>query len=514
MAAGPVPRVRLADLVPSDGLASDCYKQAAVLLFQSLQKYSFAVIQLSASDGTLLRCVLDSARMFFHQRPPPGPETIHTEDSQNWHRTAGYYSDPHFAKEVFDYRPGTPDSTAELPPTGLPELFVTLGTASRHILEAIAWVLELRSFSFTEFLDNIPLKNGEVSSSVLSVSCHGRPGLQHPGAMDLAPIYDGHDQNADKGLVTLMKSDKHGLEIRDMHGRWHLADGGLGPQDVVLFCGLSLYQATGGHVTPAFFRTEAGSSSSHMHLYGRCSTAFKLMPKATGLLHCLTTSGGVAGSSPFQQSVTVHDFMQRSHSIDQLIGMRQAFSFPSQQEGPMKPLKRRKQVSRGKPLAPSKRLRLEAQRVLKERVQEIAEGKNLKIRFCNLKDCEENHLTTLDSPCSSLREELGWPRGVPLVHPHDLPNKAKQAFLEAYEPGWTASQDVELGLIEAGHLHCKLRALVFVLRKARVNFSRVLRFGRTSLWFCLMDQFLLTWFSTQRNSDKRGLTFINDHGRF
>jgi len=33
--------------------------------------------------------------------------------------------------------------------------------------------------------------------------------------------------------------------------------------------------------------------------------------------------------------------------------------------------------------------------------------------------------------------EIGWPLGVPFVHPHDLPNKAKLGFLEAYEPGWT-----------------------------------------------------------------------------
>jgi hypothetical protein len=111
-------------------------------------------------------------------------------------------------------------------------------------------------------------------------------------------------------------------------------------------------------------------------------------------------------------------------------------------------LKRRKQVSRGKPLAPSKRLRLEAQRVLKERVQEIADSKGLKVRYCSLKECEEHHLNAAESPCAVLRAEMGWPQGVPFVHPHDLPNKAKQAFLEAYEPGWTAAQDGEVGVLE------------------------------------------------------------------
>lgn len=113
-------------------------------------------------------------------------------------------------------------------------------------------------------------------------------------------------------------------------------------------------------------------------------------------------------------------------------------------------MKRRKNNARCKPLPPSKRLRLEAQRVLKERVQDIADKKGIKLRFCNLKECE-GHIQSVDSPCGSIRMEIGWPPGVPFVHPHDLPNKAKLGFLEAYEPGWTASQqDMELSLTEPG----------------------------------------------------------------
>ncbi|KAK2971988.1 hypothetical protein RJ640_005008 [Escallonia rubra] len=118
--------------------------------------------------------------------------------------------------------------------------------------------------------------------------------------------------------------------------------------------------------------------------------------------------------------------------------------------GSMKPLmRRRKNNSRCKPLPPSKRLRLEAQRVLKERVQDIADKKGIKLRFCTLKECE-SHIHTLDSPCANIRMEIGWPPGVPFVHPHDLPNKAKIGFLEAYEPGWTATHAMELSLIEPG----------------------------------------------------------------
>lgn len=111
-------------------------------------------------------------------------------------------------------------------------------------------------------------------------------------------------------------------------------------------------------------------------------------------------------------------------------------------------MNKKKGNARTKPLPPSKRLRLEAQRVLKERVQDIADKKGIKLRFCNLKECE-SHIQSLDSPCENTRTEIGWPQGVPFVHPHDLPNKAKLGFLEAYEPGWAASQqEMELSFTE------------------------------------------------------------------
>jgi hypothetical protein len=109
--------------------------------------------------------------------------------------------------------------------------------------------------------------------------------------------------------------------------------------------------------------------------------------------------------------------------------------------------KKKKGSTRTNSLPPSKRLRLEAQRVLKERVQDIADGRGIKLRFCNLKECE-SHIRSLHSPCENIRTEIGWPQGVPFVHPHDLPNKAKLRFLETYEPGWTASQQDELSFTE------------------------------------------------------------------
>lgn len=456
-------RARMIDLIAADGLSSDSYNDAVTTLSQSLAKYNFAIIQLPIGDDVLVKCVLDSARMFFHQRPIPSPGS-QQGDQVDWNRSSGYYAQPHHVCEVYDYRPGYPlevqTTGEEYPPVGLPELFSLLGKASRQLLDAIGRSLDLRSFCFTDLLDNTPLKSGEFSTSVLSVCCHARPGIQgdhlsvalssNGGHM---PLYD-HEPYTEKGLLTLVKSDKPGLHIRDVQGRWLLADGDLGPHDMVLYTGLALYQCTAGYVSPALLRYQMEVGIPHNHMSGRCSISYKLMPRPSSILHCSAmTAAGHGVSGPFQQPVAVCDFMQRTYPMDQLVN-RLAFSnygFQAPSDGAMKAvIKRRKQLPRGKPLAPSKRLRLEAQRVLKERVQEIADNKGIKIRFCSLKDCEEQHISSLESPCASVRAEIGWPAGVPFVHPHDLPNKAKQAFLEAYEPGWTASQNGEMGL---GHSH-------------------------------------------------------------
>ncbi|XP_024402494.1 uncharacterized protein [Physcomitrium patens] len=461
-------RIKLKDLVAVDGLPSESYKIAVASLSQSLRNYNVAIIQVPQSDDVLLRCVLDSVRMFFHLKPMVSADTVHAEDPHNWNCTVGYHAEPQHSREVFDFRPGRMNvegaGVTELPPTGLPNLFALLGNATRVCLDAIACSLELRSFSFTDLLDNVPLKSGEMSTSVLSSCCHNRPGAHH--SANLLPSEQGalsmYEEDADRGLLTLMKSDRPGLQIRDLQGRWFVVDADLGPQDMVLYIGTSLYQATAGHLGPSMYRTDnsvdlsQAQCSAHV---GRCTVSFKLMPRATAILHCsaMTAAGHPVGS-PFQHPVAVHDFMQRANLMDQLLARPgvPTFSFPAPVEvfvpatAQLKAaMKRKKQVSRGKPLAPSKRLRLEAQRVLKERVQEIADAKGLKIRYCNLKECEEQHLNAVESPCGRLREAINWPVGVPFVHPHDLPNRAKQAFLEAYEPGWSANQDGELGMEDA-----------------------------------------------------------------
>ncbi|CAN6445122.1 unnamed protein product [Victoria cruziana] len=454
-------RIQLTDLIASEGLPSDSYRISMSTLSQSLAQYSAAIIQLPLGDDALLRSGLESARLFFHQKTYAGTEMVRTSDPRDWCKTSGYYADPPLWQETYDFRPGLtqmePTNPMELPPAGLPDMFAVLGKAARDILDAISYSLNLRSISFMEILDNFPLRSNEVSSSVLSVCCHGRPSFHAPhstliGHDSQLVMFPDHEPQMDKSLITLSKSDKAGLRIRDEHGRWLLVDD-LGPQEAILYPGLALYWATAGYIKPAMHRIEVSNLQGNM--YGRCSLSFKLMPRSMATLCCseMVAAGHGVGAQ-FQHPIGVDDFMQSYHPTDQVLNRHgfQSYTFSSASDGAgsvKATLKKRKTSTKSKPLPPSKRLRLEAQRVLKERVQDIADKKGIKLRFCSLKECEE-HVHSMDSPCLNIRTELGWPQGVPFVHPHDLPNKAKVGFLEAYEPGWAASQDLELNLIEMG----------------------------------------------------------------
>ncbi|CAN6684300.1 unnamed protein product [Malus baccata var. baccata] len=424
-------RVKLTDLAPAEGLPSESYKLSVSTLSQSLALYSQLL-----SDGALLRSGLDSARFYFHQKASyPAADMVNNNDPRDWCKTSGYNADPQLWLETYDYRPGftplEPDNTMEFPPAAFPDIFSLLAKAARDILHAISFYLNLRSSPFTDVLDNVPLRNRPS----FQVTQHHSFTTQEDGQL---VMFSDHEHQVDKSLISLVKSDKAGLHIKDFQGRWVLVDEDLGPQEAIVYPGLALYQAIAGYVNPALQRMETANTQSN--LFGRCSLAFKFMPKSMTNL-----------SSQFQLPVAVDDFMQRSHPTNQLFNRHsfQSSNFHAAQDGSMKPLLRRRKSERTKPLPPSKRLWVEAQRVLKERVQDIADKKGIKLRFCNLKKCE-NHIQTLDSTCANIRMEIGWPNEVPFVHSHDLPDKAKIGFLEAYEPGWTATHDMELSLTEPG----------------------------------------------------------------
>jgi isopenicillin N synthase-like dioxygenase len=65
------------------------------------------------------------------------------------------------------------------------------------------------------------------------------------GEQGNVPLFE---EDAEKGLLTLFKSDKSGLQVRDLQGRWIVVDVDLGPHDMVLYSGMCLHQATGGYL--------------------------------------------------------------------------------------------------------------------------------------------------------------------------------------------------------------------------------------------------------------------------
>uniref|UniRef100_A0A2P2JE65 Uncharacterized protein MANES_14G016300 n=1 Tax=Rhizophora mucronata TaxID=61149 RepID=A0A2P2JE65_RHIMU len=147
-------------------------------------------------------------------------------------------------------------------------------------------------------------------------------------------MYPDHEHQVDKCLISLMKSDKAGLHVRDFHGRWVLVDEDLGPQEAIVYPGLALYQATAGYVNPALYRTEINNMQDN--IYGCCSLAFKLMPKAMTSLSCSEMrAAGHGVEAQFQLPIPVDDFMQRSHPTDQLLNRHniQSFNFPASEDG-------------------------------------------------------------------------------------------------------------------------------------------------------------------------------------
>ncbi|RXH98491.1 hypothetical protein DVH24_010816 [Malus domestica] len=156
------------------------------------------------------------------------------------------------------------------------------------------------------------------------------------------------------------------------------------------------------------------------------------MPKSMTSLSCSEMrAAGNGVEAQFQLPVAVDDFMQRSHPTNQLFNRHsfQSSNFHAAQDESKEPLLRRRKSERTKPLPPSKRLWVEAQRVLKEWVQDIADKKRIKLRLCNLKECE-NQIQTLDSPCANIRMEIGWPHGCHLFIPMISPTRQRSVSLK------------------------------------------------------------------------------------
>ncbi|PWA60494.1 hypothetical protein CTI12_AA380460 [Artemisia annua] len=169
------------------------------------------------------------------------------------------------------------------------------------------------------------------SSSSLHVMCHARPTFQGAQHHSLTTQEDGqlhmfsdHEDQVDKSLIFIIKSDKVSLHIRDL-----MVGGCLWMVILVLKKQwvLSLSEnKTSEMDTQIMTALWAAKYSSSKLIAKYCKDSVDSQAKTEVLSQCYANTGS------------------------------------------MKPLmKRKKNTSRLKPLPPSKRLRLEAQRVLKER---------------------------------------------------------------------------------------------------------------------------------------------------
>ncbi|XP_072994520.1 uncharacterized protein [Typha latifolia] len=277
----PVTRVRLAEILSYDGAPSEAYHRAVEALCGSLTRHNAAVIELGGEDAVVVRCALESARMYFKAR-------------------AGKSS-----REIYIYRAGRSLEDGDLSPPCMSDAFRCLGKAARVALSAVAKHLRLRSDVFNHLLDDAPLPVNEVSSSVL-VAAFSHWSLQN-GKGPIVGVRSSTNE-VEKGLVTLIASDYPGIQVCDPNGHWYLADGGAGPGDLLLLTGRALSHATAGLRPAASYRI-CGEHSSGSMTIGRASLTFRLMPQANAILDCspISAAGHVIPQS--YQPVSVSQFM-------------------------------------------------------------------------------------------------------------------------------------------------------------------------------------------------------------
>lgn len=75
--SSPLTRIRLSDLIPYDGAPTECYVKAVEALSGSITRHNAAVIELGNEDGALMRCGLESARLYFRTRAQNGGNSVY-----------------------------------------------------------------------------------------------------------------------------------------------------------------------------------------------------------------------------------------------------------------------------------------------------------------------------------------------------------------------------------------------------------------------------------------------------
>lgn len=302
-------RIKLAEILPEDGAASPEFANAVEELWGCLARHGAAIVELSAEDAALVRCALESAKLYFRTRvsgsAPASPPSS---------KFVGYTASG--SRETYHYRAGRNLlGEAEHPPPCMSDVYRCLGKASRIALGAICRQLQLRSDVFCSLLDDCPLPRDDISSSVLLATQFRNSNPCVNGTLGL----DGCPQEAEKGLITLIASDSPGLQVCDTNGLWYLADIGLRAGDLLLVTGRALQHITAGLCKACTYRVMPLSSSSVPGSSRRVSLMFRLMPRSNALLdgsamaeagHVVSEGFGPVSVSKFFASLSTHEIAE------------------------------------------------------------------------------------------------------------------------------------------------------------------------------------------------------------
>ncbi|KAL6551325.1 hypothetical protein OROMI_021813 [Orobanche minor] len=286
-------RIRLSDILPYDGALMSPYLRAVDSLSTSLMRHNAAVIELGSDDAALLRCALESARLYFRTRK--GGRGVYTY-------RAGSFDQYHMKHRNF-YKVDVPLEDLDAAPPCMADIFRCMGRVARAAICAIARHLRLRSDVFNHLLDDGPLPANEASSSVL-VAMFSQISPQQ-GKDVIGEGKPALNCEIEKGFLMLVSSDAPGLQVCDPNGRWYQADSSVAPGDLLLLTGKSLSHATAGLRPAASYRFTPDNLLVPPS-GGRISLAFRLMPQGNAILDCtpIASAGHVIPQSYVPISVS------------------------------------------------------------------------------------------------------------------------------------------------------------------------------------------------------------------
>ncbi|KAL2938908.1 U-box domain-containing protein 63 [Bienertia sinuspersici] len=310
-------RVRLSDIAPYDGAPCGAYLKAVEALCGSLMRHNAAVIELGSGDAAVMRCGLESARLYFRNKAK-GTRGVYM------YRAGRCRALQTIGKMLLIVGVRLPmkggRGTLELLFEGLWKIVIHLLHAWLKYLDAwvrllVLFCVLLRSIFvcvvsivFNHLLDDNPLPANEASSSVV-VATYSHTSMQN-GKGAIGGGKPSASGESEKGLLTLVSCDTPGIQVSDLspdssmlsfrvcdpNGRWYLADSGFGSGSVLLLTGKALSHATAGLRPAASYRAVSNFSSG----VGR------LMPQSNAILDCspITAAGHVIPHSYVPISVS------------------------------------------------------------------------------------------------------------------------------------------------------------------------------------------------------------------